>query len=87
MNLEGANILETVQLVLFKLHAKQKHSFEETEKKIAERTHRLDKNRASYPGLSKDLQKSEFNTKSTEMVIDNDREAITNVQALLEKNE
>ena len=57
-NLEGANIVDTAQLVLGKLRVDQKHSFEETEKEIAERTHRLDKNKASYRGLSEDLQKS-----------------------------
>ena len=33
-NLEGANMVEIAQLVLGKLRAEQKHSFEETEKEI-----------------------------------------------------
>ena len=37
-NLEGTNIVEIAQLVLGKLRAEQRHSFEETKKEIAERT-------------------------------------------------
>ena len=36
-NLEGANIVETAQLILGKLRAEQSHSFEETKKVIAAR--------------------------------------------------
>ena len=86
-NLKGANIVEIAKLVLGKLYAEQKHSFEEIKKEIAEWTLCLDKNKALYQGISEGLQKSEFNAKSTEMVVANAREAIAKTQALLEKNE
>ena len=41
-NLRGASVVETTQLVLSKLRAKQKHLFKEAEKEIAERTRHLD---------------------------------------------
>ena len=75
-NLEGTNIFKTAQLVFVKLCDDQKHSFKETENEIAEETHRLDKNKASYQCLSENLQKSEYNVNSTEMVVANAWEII-----------
>ena len=68
-NLEGASPVKTTQLVLSKFHVEQKHFFEEAEKEIVEQTRRLNDNRVNYQGLSNNLQKSEFNAKSVELVI------------------
>ena len=85
-NLEGTSIVETAQLVLGKLHAKQEHTFEEAEKEIAERIRHLDETKVSYKGLSYDLQKLEFNAKSAEQVMASSQKAIARAQALLKDN-
>ena len=74
-------------MVLGKLHVEQEYLLAEAEKEIAERTHSLDKNKASCQGLSDDLQQLEFNANSVEIVIVSAREAIVRAQALLKTNE